>query len=44
MYAAYDKAKSARELAELGVRAGCEFDKNSSGPINAHTIKLKTKG
>jgi len=41
MYAAYDKAKSARELAELGVRAGCEFDKNSSGPINAHTIKLK---
>ena len=41
MYAGYDKAKSARELAELGVRAGCEFDKNSSGPINAHTIKLK---
>ena len=41
MYAGYDKAKSALELAELGVRAGCEFDKNSSGPINAHTIKLK---
>jgi ATP-dependent protease HslVU (ClpYQ) peptidase subunit len=41
MYAAYDKAKTASELAELGVRAGCEFDKNSSGPINAHTIKLK---
>jgi ATP-dependent protease HslVU (ClpYQ) peptidase subunit len=41
MYAAYDKAKTAAELAELGVRAGCEFDKNSSGPINAHTIKLK---
>jgi len=44
MYAAYDGAKNARDLAELGVRAGCEFDKNSSGPINAHTIKLKTKG
>ena len=44
MYAGYDKAKSALELAELGVRAGCEFDKNSSGPINAHTIKLKAKG
>ena len=44
MYAAYDKAKTATELAELGVRAGCEFDKNSSGPINAHTIKLKLKG
>jgi len=44
MYAAYDNAKNARDLAELGVRAGCEFDKNSSGPINAHTIKLKAKG
>jgi ATP-dependent protease HslVU (ClpYQ) peptidase subunit len=43
MYAGFDKAKSARELAELGVRAGCEFDKNSSGPIHAHSIKLKTK-
>ena len=43
MYAGFDKAKSAREVAELGVRAGCEFDKNSSGPIHAHTIKLKAK-
>ena len=42
MFAAYDTLKSARELAELGVRAGCEFDKNSSGPIHAHTLKLKT--
>ena len=41
MYAGFDKAKSAREVAELGVRAGCEFDKNSSGPIHAHSIKLK---
>ncbi|WP_372527954.1 MFS transporter [Piscinibacter sp.] len=41
IYAAFDKLKSARELAELGVRAGCEFDKNSSGPIRSHTIKLK---
>ena len=41
MYAGYDKAKTAREVAELGVRAGCEFDKNSSGPVHAHTIKLK---
>jgi len=41
MYTAYDKTKTARELAELGVRAGCEFDKNSSGPIHAHSIKLK---
>ena len=41
MYAAYDQVKSARDLAELGVRAGCEFDKNSSGPVRAHTITLK---
>ncbi len=43
MYAGFDRARSARELAELGVRAGCEFDKNSSGPIHAHSIKLKAK-
>jgi len=43
MYSAFDRIKSARELAELGVRAGCEFDKNSDGPIKAQTIKLKTK-
>ena len=43
MYASFDKAKTARELADVGVRAGCEFDKNSSGPVNAHTIKLKPK-
>ena len=41
MPAAYDQVKSARDLAELGVRAGCEFDKNSSGPVRAHTITLK---
>ena len=43
LYAGFDKVRSARALAELGVRAGCEFDKNSSGPIHAHSIKLKTK-
>jgi ATP-dependent protease HslVU (ClpYQ) peptidase subunit len=43
MYAAYDRAKSAREVAELGVHAGCEFDKNSSGPVRAHTIKMKER-
>ena len=41
MFAAYDKVKTARELAEMGVRAGCEFDKNSSGPVRVHMIKLK---
>ncbi len=41
MYAAYDKARSAREIAEIGVRAGCEFDKNSSAPVRVQVIKLK---
>ena len=40
MYTAYDRAKTARELAEIGVRAGCEFDKNSSGPVRVYTLKL----
>ncbi len=43
MHAACDRTKTARELAEIGVRAGCEFDKNSAGPVRVHTIKLKTK-
>jgi ATP-dependent HslUV protease subunit HslV len=41
MFAAYETMKTPREIAELGVRAGCEFDKNSAGPIKAHTLKLK---
>ena len=41
MYANYDRLKTAREIAELGVRAGCEFDKNSSEPVKLHTLKLK---
>jgi ATP-dependent HslUV protease, peptidase subunit HslV len=44
MHAACDKVKTARELAEIGVRAGCEFDKNSATPIRVHTFKLKPKG
>ena len=43
MYAQLDRAKTSRELAELGVRAGCEFDKNSAGPIRIQTLRLKTK-
>lgn len=41
MFAAYERAKSAREVAEAGVRAGCEFDTSSAGPVRVHTIKLK---
>lgn len=43
MFAASGSVRTARELAETGVRAGCEFDKNSAGPIQAHTLKLKLK-
>ncbi len=41
MFAGWDRARSARELVDLGVRAGCEFDKNSAGPVQAHTLKLR---
>lgn len=41
MYAAWDKTKTARELALLGVQAGCEFDRNSAGPAEVFTLKMK---
>jgi len=41
MYAVYDKAKTAREVASIGVGAGCEFDVNTAGPIRLQTVKLK---
>lgn len=41
MYAAYDgRTKSAKDIAELGVKAGCEFDKNSYGPVRTEAITL----
>ena len=41
MYAAYDSARNARGIAELGVRAGIEFDKSSGGPIRVHTMTVR---
>ena len=41
MHACWDKAKTAREVAVAGMHAGCEFDKNSGGPIEVFTLKLK---
>jgi ATP-dependent HslUV protease, peptidase subunit HslV len=42
MYQAYDsKRYDAKEIAELGVRSGCEFDKNSAGPIRSYAFELK---
>jgi ATP-dependent HslUV protease, peptidase subunit HslV len=43
MHAAYSRARSAGELARIGVAAGCEFDKNSAAPVRLHTIKLNQK-
>jgi ATP-dependent HslUV protease, peptidase subunit HslV len=42
MQACYDRVKSAKELAEIGLRAGCEFDKNSQAPIRVHTLRLRS--
>ena len=41
MHAAWDKSKTAKEVAMAGMAAGCEFDKNSGGPIDVYTAKLK---
>jgi ATP-dependent protease HslVU (ClpYQ) peptidase subunit len=41
MYTCYDRAKTAREVVEAGVGAGCEFDKNSAGPIAMHVVKTR---
>ena len=42
MHAVYAKAKTARDVAEAGVLAGCEFDTSSAGPVRLHTFRLKT--
>jgi ATP-dependent protease HslVU (ClpYQ) peptidase subunit len=42
MHAVWDKAKTAKEVATAGVLAGCVFDKNSAGPVEVYTVKLKT--
>ena len=41
MYATWNRAKSAREVADAGVRAGCEFDTSSAAPVRLHALKLK---
>ncbi|MGO4396448.1 MFS transporter [Variovorax sp. M-6] len=41
MHAVYDKARSARDVAEAGVAAACEFDRNSAEPVDVLTLKLK---
>lgn len=41
MFAAYDRCKTAAEVARIGVMAGAEFDTATQGPIVLHTVKLK---
>lgn len=41
MYAVYDQSRSAREIAEIGVRAGAEFDKSSAGPFRIFSFSAK---
>lgn len=40
MYAAYERSGSARRIAELGVKAGCEFDKSSALPVRVFSIAV----
>ena len=41
MHAAHGKARTAREVAQAGIDAACEFDRNSAGPVDVFTLKLK---
>ena len=41
MHAAYARAKTAKEIAEAGILAGCEFDRNSAMPMDIFTLKAK---
>lgn len=40
MYAAYDTAATAVEIAQIGVNAGIEFDNASEGPITLRQLRL----
>ncbi|WP_028534787.1 MFS transporter [Paludibacterium yongneupense] len=43
MHVAYEQDLDARAIAEAGVRAGCEFDVNSSLPMTAYDVKVVAK-
>ena len=40
MYAVYERTASARRIAEIGVRAGAEFDKSSSLPARVFSVAI----
>ncbi len=41
MQATWERARTARQVTQAGVLAGCEFDKNSAAPLTTHILKLK---
>ncbi len=43
MFAAYDRCRTAADVAKIGVEAGAEFDTATQGPIVLHTVKLSRK-
>ena len=44
MYAVYERTASARRIAEIGVRAGAEFDKSSSLPARVFSVAIAGGG
>lgn len=43
MFAAYDRCRTAADVAKIGVMAGAEFDTATQEPIVLHTVKLSRK-
>lgn len=41
MYAAWDHAETAHDIAEIGVKAGVEFDKSTAAPFRIHSFPMK---
>ncbi|MBI1889214.1 MAG: MFS transporter [Burkholderiales bacterium] len=41
MYAAYERAENAKDVALIGVKAGAEFDKSSSAPFQIYSVTMK---
>jgi ATP-dependent protease HslVU (ClpYQ) peptidase subunit len=41
MYAVYDQDYTAHQIAEIGVQAGAEFDKSTSGPFRIFSFPMR---
>lgn len=44
MYGAYEDTSDAIRIAEIGVRAGCEFDKSSALPVRVFSVPIEAGG